>query len=173
MNAPSEAQVVASATAFSNWKLAREADGIAVLTFDKAGASTNTLSAAVLAELNGVLDVQHDQALGTFGTDKTVSAGAALEIENQRRFIQQFFLLIHEIKQPSYELIGLGVDAGRGPDRADSLFEGLDRLLYVRSSLRAVERFIKQLEGIDQEPVAFFKAFRIDRDPGRRTSGEV
>jgi 3-hydroxyacyl-CoA dehydrogenase/enoyl-CoA hydratase/3-hydroxybutyryl-CoA epimerase len=57
MNAPSEAQVVASATAFSNWKLAREADGIAVLTFDKAGASTNTLSAAVLAELNGVLDV--------------------------------------------------------------------------------------------------------------------
>ena len=39
-----------------NWILTRGADGLARLTFDKAGATTNTLSAAVLAELNEALD---------------------------------------------------------------------------------------------------------------------
>jgi 3-hydroxyacyl-CoA dehydrogenase / enoyl-CoA hydratase / 3-hydroxybutyryl-CoA epimerase len=39
-----------------HWILARGADGLARLTFDKAGASTNTLSAAVFAELNQALD---------------------------------------------------------------------------------------------------------------------
>ncbi|HEX9301957.1 MAG TPA: 3-hydroxyacyl-CoA dehydrogenase NAD-binding domain-containing protein [Casimicrobiaceae bacterium] len=39
-----------------HWKLAREPDGFARLTFDKAGTTTNTLSAAVLAELNEALD---------------------------------------------------------------------------------------------------------------------
>ncbi len=40
-----------------HWTITREADGLATLTFDKANASTNTLSAAVLAELNEALDV--------------------------------------------------------------------------------------------------------------------
>ena len=40
-----------------NWILAREADGIARLTFDKAGTATNTLSSSVLAELNEALDL--------------------------------------------------------------------------------------------------------------------
>ncbi len=39
-----------------HWKLTREDDGYARLSFDKAGATTNTLSAAVLAELNEALD---------------------------------------------------------------------------------------------------------------------
>jgi 3-hydroxyacyl-CoA dehydrogenase/enoyl-CoA hydratase/3-hydroxybutyryl-CoA epimerase len=39
-----------------NWTITREADGLATLTFDKAGATANTLSAAVLAELNEALD---------------------------------------------------------------------------------------------------------------------
>ena len=39
-----------------HWTLEREADGLARLVFDKAGATTNTLSAAVLAELNEALD---------------------------------------------------------------------------------------------------------------------
>ena len=38
-----------------HWTIAREADGIATLTLDKAGAAVNTLSAAVLAELNDAL----------------------------------------------------------------------------------------------------------------------
>ena len=38
-----------------HWKLERDADGIAWLVFDKAGASTNTLSAEALDELRGVL----------------------------------------------------------------------------------------------------------------------
>ncbi len=39
-----------------HWDLQRDADGTAWLTFDKADATTNTLSAAVLAELGTVLD---------------------------------------------------------------------------------------------------------------------
>ena len=39
-----------------HWILTRDADGFARLTFDKAGATTNTLSADVLAELNEALD---------------------------------------------------------------------------------------------------------------------
>ena len=40
-----------------NWTITREPDGLAWLTFDKVDASTNTLSAAVLDELNAALDV--------------------------------------------------------------------------------------------------------------------
>ena len=39
-----------------NWRLERDRDGIAWLTFDKPGASTNTLSKAALAELVAMLD---------------------------------------------------------------------------------------------------------------------
>jgi 3-hydroxyacyl-CoA dehydrogenase/enoyl-CoA hydratase/3-hydroxybutyryl-CoA epimerase len=39
-----------------HWTLARDADGIAWLTFDKADATTNTLSREALAELNEALD---------------------------------------------------------------------------------------------------------------------
>jgi 3-hydroxyacyl-CoA dehydrogenase/enoyl-CoA hydratase/3-hydroxybutyryl-CoA epimerase len=39
-----------------HWTLARDADGIAWLTFDKAGGTTNTLSREALAELNEALD---------------------------------------------------------------------------------------------------------------------
>ena len=56
MNAPLDATAARGETAFANWKLTREADGIAVLALDKSGASTNTLSAAVLGELNQALD---------------------------------------------------------------------------------------------------------------------
>jgi len=39
-----------------HWKISRDADAMATLTFDKAGATVNTLSAAVLAEFNEALD---------------------------------------------------------------------------------------------------------------------
>jgi 3-hydroxyacyl-CoA dehydrogenase/enoyl-CoA hydratase/3-hydroxybutyryl-CoA epimerase len=39
-----------------HWSILREADGFATLVFDKAGASTNTLSAEALAEFNEALD---------------------------------------------------------------------------------------------------------------------
>ena len=42
-------------TAFKHFRLERDADGIAWLVFDKAGASTNTLSGEVFDELQGVL----------------------------------------------------------------------------------------------------------------------
>jgi 3-hydroxyacyl-CoA dehydrogenase/enoyl-CoA hydratase/3-hydroxybutyryl-CoA epimerase len=40
-----------------HWTITRDADGLAWLTFDKAGATANTLSAAVLAELHDALDL--------------------------------------------------------------------------------------------------------------------
>jgi 3-hydroxyacyl-CoA dehydrogenase/enoyl-CoA hydratase/3-hydroxybutyryl-CoA epimerase len=40
-----------------HWTITRDADGLARLTFDKDGASTNTLSGEVLAELNEALDI--------------------------------------------------------------------------------------------------------------------
>jgi len=40
-----------------HWTLTRDTDGLAWLTFDKAGATANTLSAAVLAELHEALDL--------------------------------------------------------------------------------------------------------------------
>ena len=40
-----------------HWTITREAGGFATLTFDKAGASANTLSADVLDELNQALDI--------------------------------------------------------------------------------------------------------------------
>ena len=39
-----------------HWKLSREPDGLAVLVFDKADATANTLSADAMAEFNRVLD---------------------------------------------------------------------------------------------------------------------
>jgi 3-hydroxyacyl-CoA dehydrogenase / enoyl-CoA hydratase / 3-hydroxybutyryl-CoA epimerase len=41
--------------AYQHWRLDRDADGLAWLTFDRAGASTNTLSADVLEELRAML----------------------------------------------------------------------------------------------------------------------
>jgi len=40
-----------------HWIITREADGLATLSFDRAEAGTNTLSAEALAELNEALDV--------------------------------------------------------------------------------------------------------------------
>ncbi len=45
-----------AAAPLRHWRLTREHDGIARLVLDRADASTNTLSAVVLAELNGALD---------------------------------------------------------------------------------------------------------------------
>ena len=44
------------ADAHRNWKLETDGDGIAWLSIDKAGASTNVLSADVMAELDGIVD---------------------------------------------------------------------------------------------------------------------
>ena len=59
MNARDEATILRPAgvrPAFRHWRLEREADGLVTLVLDREGASTNTLSAEVLVELNGALD---------------------------------------------------------------------------------------------------------------------
>ncbi|MEO8565291.1 MAG: 3-hydroxyacyl-CoA dehydrogenase NAD-binding domain-containing protein, partial [Betaproteobacteria bacterium] len=45
----------AATSEFRHWRLARDGDGLEWLTLDRAGASTNTLSAAVMEELRAVL----------------------------------------------------------------------------------------------------------------------
>ena len=45
----------AASSDFQHWRLARDSDGLEWLTLDRAGASTNTLSAAVMEELRAVL----------------------------------------------------------------------------------------------------------------------
>jgi len=66
-----------------NWTISRDADGIAWLTFDKAGATANTLSAAVLAEFNDALDMfDRDPPKGLVirsGKAKGFIAGADVE----------------------------------------------------------------------------------------------
>ncbi len=50
-------RVPAPPSSLRHWTLSRDADGIATLVFDKAGESTNTLSAEAMAELNRALDL--------------------------------------------------------------------------------------------------------------------
>jgi 3-hydroxyacyl-CoA dehydrogenase/enoyl-CoA hydratase/3-hydroxybutyryl-CoA epimerase len=45
-----------SENTMQHWTLARDSDGLARLTFDRAGSTTNTLGAPMLAELNEALD---------------------------------------------------------------------------------------------------------------------
>jgi 3-hydroxyacyl-CoA dehydrogenase / enoyl-CoA hydratase / 3-hydroxybutyryl-CoA epimerase len=47
-----------------HWTLTRDTDGLAWLTFDRAGATANTLSAAVLAELHEALDILDRESPG-------------------------------------------------------------------------------------------------------------
>ena len=53
---PSNAGEGSANASIESWRLDRDADGIAWLTFDKPGASTNTLSKVALAELVAMLD---------------------------------------------------------------------------------------------------------------------
>jgi 3-hydroxyacyl-CoA dehydrogenase/enoyl-CoA hydratase/3-hydroxybutyryl-CoA epimerase len=66
-----------------HWRLARGADGIATLVLDKAGAPVNTLSAEVMTELGGVLDVlDREPPKGLVirsGKDSGFIAGADIE----------------------------------------------------------------------------------------------
>ncbi|MCC6378632.1 MAG: hypothetical protein IT519_07435, partial [Burkholderiales bacterium] len=50
-------RVPAPTAELRHWKLVREADGLAVLSFDKADATANTLSADAMAEFNRALDL--------------------------------------------------------------------------------------------------------------------
>jgi 3-hydroxyacyl-CoA dehydrogenase / enoyl-CoA hydratase / 3-hydroxybutyryl-CoA epimerase len=62
---PFSAQKDVAASPWQHWKLQRDDDGIAWLLFDKAGTSANTLSEAVLLELQSVLDaIEHDLPKG-------------------------------------------------------------------------------------------------------------
>jgi 3-hydroxyacyl-CoA dehydrogenase/enoyl-CoA hydratase/3-hydroxybutyryl-CoA epimerase len=57
--------ITANNAPLAHWRLERDGDAIAWLTFDTAGATTNTLSKAALAEFNAVLDtLEHDRPRG-------------------------------------------------------------------------------------------------------------
>jgi 3-hydroxyacyl-CoA dehydrogenase / enoyl-CoA hydratase / 3-hydroxybutyryl-CoA epimerase len=62
---PFSAQKDVAASPWQHWKLQRDEDGIAWLLFDRAGTRANTLSEAVLLELQSVLDtVEHELPKG-------------------------------------------------------------------------------------------------------------
>ena len=66
-----------------NWTLTRDADGLARLTLDRAGASTNTLGAPVLAEFNEALDeLERDPPRGlVIASGKTNGFIAGADVE--------------------------------------------------------------------------------------------
>jgi 3-hydroxyacyl-CoA dehydrogenase/enoyl-CoA hydratase/3-hydroxybutyryl-CoA epimerase len=70
-----------------HWKLARDADGITWATLDRAGASANTLSADVMAELSQLLDeLQHDPPKALiFRSGKAAGFIAGADIEEFSR----------------------------------------------------------------------------------------
>jgi 3-hydroxyacyl-CoA dehydrogenase/enoyl-CoA hydratase/3-hydroxybutyryl-CoA epimerase len=88
----------ATSAGWRNWSLARDADGIAWLTFDKAGATANTLSTEVFEELNGVLDaldrdppkglvIRSGKASGFIAGADVEEFGAAADLEAGARAI--------------------------------------------------------------------------------------
>ncbi|MCA1975286.1 MAG: enoyl-CoA hydratase/isomerase family protein, partial [Caenispirillum sp.] len=70
-------------TDFEHWRIEREPEGLAWLTFDKAGASTNTLSADAMRELSQALDeFEREPPQGLVirsGKDAGFIAGADIE----------------------------------------------------------------------------------------------
>ena len=93
-----------------HWTLARDAEGIALLTLDKEGASANTLGADVLAELNEALDLLDARPAGR--SRDRIGQGERLHRRRRRRRVQ-----------------GHRERGGRARDRAP-------RLGYVRASRR-------------------------------------
>jgi 3-hydroxyacyl-CoA dehydrogenase / enoyl-CoA hydratase / 3-hydroxybutyryl-CoA epimerase len=71
----------------NHWKLERDESGIATATLDKAGASTNTLSAEVMAELGSLLDeLERDPPKGLiFRSGKSAGFIAGADIEEFTR----------------------------------------------------------------------------------------
>jgi 3-hydroxyacyl-CoA dehydrogenase / enoyl-CoA hydratase / 3-hydroxybutyryl-CoA epimerase len=72
---------------YLNWTLTHDSDGIAWATLDKAGSSTNILSANVMAELAQILDeLEHDPPKGlVFRSGKSAGFIAGADIEEFAR----------------------------------------------------------------------------------------
>ena len=70
-----------------NWHSTRDADGLAWLTFDRAGATTNTLSRAALAEFNAVLDALRARAAE--GPRHPLGKGERLHRRRRRRRVRR------------------------------------------------------------------------------------
>jgi 3-hydroxyacyl-CoA dehydrogenase/enoyl-CoA hydratase/3-hydroxybutyryl-CoA epimerase len=90
--------VAKPAAATTDWRLTRDADGIAWLVLDKAGASTNTLSAEILEELRGIL---HELAAAPpkglvirSGKDNGFIAGADIEEFERVRAVEDALAIV-------------------------------------------------------------------------------
>ncbi|HZW72164.1 MAG TPA: enoyl-CoA hydratase-related protein, partial [Caldimonas sp.] len=107
-----------SATPLRHWKLERDAEGLAWLVFDKAGASTNTLSADVLAEFRAVLgELAAAPPKGLVirsGKDNGFIAGADIDEFTQLRTVDDAVALVkrgwdafNELAAASYPTLAL------------------------------------------------------------------
>src|SRR5712691_3768902 len=70
--------------AFRHWRLARDENAVTWLVLDKAGASANTLSEEVLAELDGVL-AELERSTSPFGVSRSSSASTPSSSSARRR----------------------------------------------------------------------------------------
>ena len=105
-------------TQFAHWKLERDPAGIAWLTLDKAGAAANSLSAAVLAELSGMLDqLEAAPPKGLIirsGKEAGFIAGADIEeftqldtAEKGRQLVQRGWDLFNRLAAVKYPTLAL------------------------------------------------------------------
>ena len=105
-------------TQFAHWTLERDAAGIAWLTLDKAGAAANSLSAAVLAELSGMLDqleaVPPKGLIICSGKEAGFIAGADIEeftqldtAEKGRQLVQRGWDLFNRLAAVKYPTLAL------------------------------------------------------------------
>ena len=87
-----------SAVRTGDWSLERDADGIAWLTFDKAGASTNTLSAEALEALRAILrqlaDAPPKGLVIRSGKESGFIAGANIEEFEQVRTVEDALAIV-------------------------------------------------------------------------------
>jgi 3-hydroxyacyl-CoA dehydrogenase/enoyl-CoA hydratase/3-hydroxybutyryl-CoA epimerase len=105
-------------TRYQHWRLDHDADGLAWLTFDKAGASTNTLSAAALEELRAMLvDLAATPPKGLVvrsGKDNGFIAGADIDefgqlksIDDATTLIRRGWDIFNQLSSTSYPTLAL------------------------------------------------------------------
>ena len=106
------------ASALRHWRLERDADGIAWLVFDKAGSSTNTLSADAMDEFRTVLqELARDPPTGLVirsGKDSGFIAGADIEefervktVDDALAIVRRGWDVFNELARASYPTLAL------------------------------------------------------------------
>lgn len=114
-----------------HWRLERDADGIAWLTFDRADANVNTLSAGVMRELGDVLDaldaapprgliIQSGKAGGFIAGADIAEFGQVSDVAGARALVERGWALFNRLAGVAYPTCALvhGFCVGGGTELA-------------------------------------------------------